>query len=84
MPLLRDVDILVLRMINNRSTIQEIQAALGLRSPSTAHKKILRLEELGLVTPPPMKKMARSRVLTDLGKGVLSRYEREGSQPSST
>ena len=58
----------ILKMIGEGLSIEEmIDANIGLKSTSSVHMRIRQLEELGLVDPPPKRKMSRSRFLTELG-----------------
>ncbi len=73
-------DIIVLRMIKERASIQEIVTAVGVHSTNSVHRRLKLLEAAGLVNPPPRARMARSRSLTEMGEKALAQYDTPGTE----
>ena len=66
-------DLLMLTMLYNKpsTSLIEMQIAIQCRSVATVYNRIVELEALGLVSPPPIKKQARSRTITQKGIELL-------------
>lgn len=65
-----DKDILLLQILHDRpASIHELKDAIRVNSVATVHSRLVTLERNGFISPPPQKKMARSRVLTE--KGIM-------------
>ena len=66
-------DLLLSTLLNsNRSiSLTEMQNAIQCRSVATVYNRITALEQGGFVQPPPTKKQARSRDITDKGRELL-------------
>lgn len=67
-------DIVVLQMIREHRSIQEIVDAIHVKSTNSVHRRLKVLENAGLINPPPVPKMARSRTLTAEGERMLATY----------
>jgi predicted transcriptional regulator len=68
-----DKDLLMLTMLYRKpsTSLTEMQAAIQCRSVATVYNRIVAMESLGLITPPPVKKQARSREITAKGIELL-------------
>jgi hypothetical protein len=62
-------DLLLLTMLYRKPSISltEMQHAIQCRSVATVYNRIVAMEKLGLINPPPVKKQARSREITIKG-----------------
>ena len=67
-------DILVMQMVHANKSIPEMASAMRLRSYGGVARRLTKLQDAGLVNPPPKPKMARSRSLTKLGMEVVIKY----------
>lgn len=76
------LDILVLKMIDERASISEISTATS-KSLGWVHKRlrIYERDDVAWITPPPHHKQARSRNLTRTGREVLRKYYGVGATP---
>lgn len=68
-----DKDYLILQQLyrNPRISLFELRDILRVHSVATVHNRIKYMEGVGLIAPPPIPKMARSRAVTDNGKLLL-------------
>jgi predicted transcriptional regulator len=66
-------DLLILTMLYNKqsTSLTEMQNAIQCRSVATVFNRIVAMEKLGLINPPPVKKQARSREITIKGIEML-------------
>lgn len=66
-----DIDILIMRCINDGCSIRETAAQVG-RSIATVHGRMVKLEEANMVVPPPARQQHRNRKLTENGVRYLT------------
>lgn len=66
-------DLLILHTLskNPATSLEELAQAIRVNSPTTVYNRLVKLQQMGLVEPPPSKKMARSRKLTKEGQELL-------------
>ena len=66
-------DLLILKTFHERPnvSVKEVGEVILIHSPSSILYKLRKLEELGLIDPPPKSKQHRSRNITEKGIALL-------------
>jgi hypothetical protein len=67
------VDVLderILQLVSENKSIHEMRDDVNL-SVGEVHNRLVRMQEAGLILPPPKRNMARARKLTAWGKNYL-------------
>jgi len=66
-----DIDLMILKMIDDRKTVREIGKVIG-RAPSAVQAYLVKLEGEGLVTPPTSPRAHRARSITSKAGMLLN------------
>jgi predicted transcriptional regulator len=66
-----DIDLMILKMIDKRATVREIGKVIG-RAPSAVQAYLVKLEGVGLVTPPTAPRAHRARSITGTAGMLLN------------